>query len=83
MNTNEFLLNMNRTNGAKGADGARGAKAERRQRGGRRGEGSARRRDGVEKERRGEGAARRRGGKMRGGLNWQHGEGRESIYKTI
>ena len=39
---------------------------------GRRGEGAAWRRDGAEK-----------GRKMRGELNWQHGEGRESIYKTI
>ena len=36
--------------------------------------------DGAKAER---GTARRRVGKMRGGLNWQNGEGRESIYKTI
>ena len=45
-------------------------------------------RGGAEKSWRGEELAWRRvgaekGRKIRGGLNWQHGEGRESIYKTI
>ena len=39
---------------------------------GERGQNEGRTRDGAEK-----------GRKMRGGLNWQNGEGRESIYKTI
>ena len=75
MNANDFLLNTNQTDGADGTDGDEGSEGSE----GREG----RTRDGAEKGQRGEGAARRRVGKMRGGLNWQHGEGRESIYKTI
>ena len=55
------------TNQTDGADGTDGDEGS---------EGSegreGRTRDGAEK-----------GRKMRGGLNWQHGEGRGSIYKTI
>ena len=65
MNANDFLLNTNQTDGAKGADKAKGAKAERR---------LAWSRLGVEKGRRGEGAARRRGSVEKG----QCGEGAEN-----
>ena len=67
LKTNDFLLNANQTDGAKGEKGAKGAKGAKGERG------SVRRRVGAEKGRRGEGSARRRGGKMRGGLTGNMG----------